>query len=246
MFEDLNGKIGVITGANGRLGRVFADSLSPHNRVYCFDVEDPGTNPNESCVYRKVDITSENAVNMACDEIIAREGRIDFLINNAALQITRPFETMTVADFGRSLDVNLKAAYICIRAVTRSMITHRAGNVVNIGSMYGIVSADPSLYGNSGLNSPDAYAASKGGLIHLTRYLAVHLARYNIRVNALSPAGVFNNQPREFLDRYLPKVPLGRMLKREELVGPLHFLLSDASSYITGHNLVVDGGFTII
>lgn len=245
MFDDLKGKVGVITGGSGRLGQTFAAGLAPANRVYLLDVAPPKT-AIDNTQFISVDIANEGDVFGVVDSIEKAEGKVDFLVNNAALQITRPFEQMSVEDFKRSLDVNLTASYICIRAVTRGMMTRRCGNIVNIASMYGVVSADPNLYGNSGLNSPDAYAASKGGLIQLTRYLAVNLAKYGIRVNAISPAGVFNNQPAEFMERYLPKCPMGRMLNREELVGPLTFLLSSASSYVTGHNLVVDGGFTVV
>jgi NAD(P)-dependent dehydrogenase (short-subunit alcohol dehydrogenase family) len=247
MFEDVKDQVGVVTGGNGRLGQTFAKALAPLNRVYLLDVHPAAASDLPHAGYFQVNIADEAVVNRVFEQIVQDAGRIDFLVNNAALQITRPFERMTVMDFRRTLEVNLSAAYSCIRAVaTFSMIPRRRGNIVNIGSIYGLVAADPSLYGESGLNSPDAYAASKGGLIQLTRYLAVHLAPYGIRVNALSPAGVLSNQPEEFLQRYLPKVPLGRMLNREDLVGPLVFLLSEASSYITGHNLVVDGGFTIM
>jgi NAD(P)-dependent dehydrogenase (short-subunit alcohol dehydrogenase family) len=120
------------------------------------------------------------------------------------------------------------------------------GNIINIGSMYGVVSPDPRMYGDeSSLRSPEVYAASKAGVIQLTRYLAVHLAAHNIRVNCLSPGGVFNDQTEEFSKSYNARVPLGRMAKPEDMKGALVFLASDASSYVTGHNLVVDGGFTI-
>ena len=244
MFEDISQKIGIITGGNGRLGQTFANALCERNQIYLLDLQPEPVLRNPNIHYFRADITQEEEVKRVVDEIVGSEGRIDFLVNNAALQITKPFEDMTVEDFRRSINVNVNAAYVCIRAVTRHMMPQGGGNIVNIGSMYGLVSADPALYGNSALNSSDAYAASKAALIHLTRYLAVNLAKYSIRVNALSPAGVFNDQPKEFLDRYLPKCPMGRMLNREELVGPLCFLLSSAASYVTGHNLIVDGGFT--
>ncbi|HAW59113.1 MAG TPA: short-chain dehydrogenase [Bacteroidales bacterium] len=246
MFDDVKDKVGIITGGNGRLGQTFAESLQLKNRVYLFDIQEKCSILKERVFYSQVDITNEDATRRAVGDILKKEKRIDFLINNAALQITNSFEKMTVGDFRRSIDVNLNAAYICIKAVCDAMISQQSGNIINIASMYGITIADPNIYGNSGLNSPDAYAASKAGLIHLTRYLAVNLAKYNIRVNSISPAGVFNNQPQEFLEKYLPKVPMNRMLNREELVGPLLFLLSDVSSYITGHNLVVDGGFSCL
>ncbi len=246
MFDDLKNKVGIITGGNGRLGQTYALALASQSRVHLFDLQETCSWAAGNICYRQVDITDDAVVFAAVKDVQEQEGKIDFLVNNAALQITHSFEDMKIEEFRRSIEVNLNAAYVCIKAVAPCMMERKSGNIVNIGSMYGVVSADPTIYGDSGLNSPDAYAASKAGLIHLTRYLAVNLAKYGIRVNALSPAGVFNNQPESFLRRYLPKVPLGRMLNREELVGPLCFLLSDASSYVTGHNLVVDGGFTIL
>lgn len=244
---DIKNKVGIITGGNGRLGKTFAEALVQCNvKVHLFDIADSCAFASDKIVYHKVDISNDVEVFDIVDKILQEDKKIDFLINNAALQITNSYEKMSISDFRKSIDINLNAAYICIKAVTRYMMDVKMGNIINIGSMYGVVSADPNMYGNSGLNSPDAYAASKGGLIHLTKYLAVNLAKYNIRVNAISPAGIFNNQPEEFLQKYLPKVPMGRMMNREELVGSLVFLLSDASSYMTGHNLIVDGGFTSI
>lgn len=244
---DYTKNVGIITGGVGRLGKTFAQALEKNgNKVYLFDIVDDCDFVNENIKYIKVNIADENEVFSKVEEIYKKEKKIDFLINNAALQITNNFEQMSIDDFRKSIDINLNASYICIKAVTQYMMNSKRGNIINIGSMYGVVSADPNMYGSSGLNSPDAYAASKGGLIHLTKYLAVNLAKYNIRVNAISPAGVFNNQPDEFMEKYLPKVPMNRMMDREELVGPLIFLLSNASSYVTGQNLIIDGGFTSI
>jgi NAD(P)-dependent dehydrogenase (short-subunit alcohol dehydrogenase family) len=246
MFDDLNGKVGVITGGNGRLAQTFYKSFSNRNRVYLVDVQSGPMDRDQADFYRQLNITNEAAVCSIFDEIAQKEEKIDFLVNNAALQITNSFEKATVEEFRRCIDANLTGAYACTRAVATVMMSQGFGNIVNIGSMYGVVSADPNLYGDSGLNSSDSYAASKGGIVHLTRYLAANLAKHRIRVNALSPGGVFNSQPQEFLARYIGKCPMGRMADREELVGPLAFLLSEASSYVTGHNLIVDGGFTII
>lgn len=246
MFDYKN-NVGIITGGVGRLGKTFAQALEKsNNKVYLFDIVDDCDFESANIVYMKVNIADDNEVFSKVEEIYKKEKKIDFLINNAALQITNNFEQMSIDDFRKSIDINLNASYICIKAVSQYMTNAKSGNIINIGSMYGVVSADPNMYGNSRLNSPDAYAASKGGLIHLTKYLAVNLAKYNIRVNAISPAGVFNNQPEEFMAKYLPKVPMNRMMDREELIGPLLFLLSSASSYMTGQNLIIDGGFTSI
>lgn len=246
MYNDVKGRVGILTGGNGRVGQTFAEFLQLSNRVYLFDIQDKGLSRSANVFYHQVDITDSDAVQSAVENILKKEARIDFLINNAAIQITDTFEKMSVEDFRRSLDVNLNGAYICTKAVIPVMISQKNGNIINIASIYGITIADPQIYGDSGLNSPDGYAVSKAGLIHLTKYHAVNLVKYNIRVNCISPAGISNNQPREFLENYLPKLPIGRMMDRKELIGPLAFLLSDASSYITGHNLIVDGGFSCL
>ena len=246
MYNDLNGKVGVITGGNGRLAQTFHRSLGSRNRVYMVDIQSGPRDAAQADFYRQLDITDEAAVRSTFEEIVQKEGKIDFLVNNAALQIPNSFEKATIEEFRRSIDTNLTGAYVCIRAAAAAMMRQGSGNIVNIASMYGVVSADPNLYGDSGLNSPDSYAASKGGIIQLTRYLAANLAKHSIRVNAISPGGVINGQPQEFLDRYKEKCPMGRLADREELMGPLAFLLSEASSYVTGHNLIVDGGFTVI
>lgn len=243
MFDDVTDKVGIITGGNGRIGKIFIRALLDlKNEVYSFDVEKDISFSNSL----EVDITSQDEVRHAVHSVVNEHGRIDFLINCAALQIAASYEKAKIVDFVRMIDVNLNGAHICSKLVSDQMIQQKSGNIINIGSIYGVDVSDPSIYGDSGLNSPDAYAASKGGLIHLTKYMAINLGKYNIRVNALSPGGVWNEQQLEFVQKYTPKTALGRMLDREELVGPLLFLLSDASSYVTGHNLMVDGGFTCL
>jgi NAD(P)-dependent dehydrogenase (short-subunit alcohol dehydrogenase family) len=124
------------------------------------------------------------------------------------------------------------------------MAHNGSGVMVNVGSIYGVVGANQSIYGESGRNSSEVYAASKGGVISMTRYLSVYLASKNIRVNCLSPGGVFNNQDPFFVEKYSERTPMGRMATVEDLKGAILFLASDASRYVTGHNLVVDGGWT--
>ena len=140
-------------------------------------------------------------------------------------------------------DVNLKGSFLLSKKLLPKMKNCNAA-IVNISSTYGIVSANKSIYGDSGINSPVAYATSKAALINLTRYMATHLADVGIRVNCLSPGGVFNNQAEDFLKNYCEKTPLKRMAKAEDYQGAILYLISNASSYMTGANLVVDGGWT--
>ena len=141
-------------------------------------------------------------------------------------------------------DVNLKGSFLMSQAAIPYMKRNKKGVIVNVSSTYGNVSANKSIYGNSGINSPVAYATSKAGIINLTRYIATHMAEFGIRANVLSPGGVFNNQSEEFLKNYTALTPLKRMATAEEYQGAILFLLSDASSYMTGANLIVDGGWT--
>lgn len=141
-------------------------------------------------------------------------------------------------------DINLKGSFLMSQKALPLMEKHGKGVIVNISSTYGLVSANKNIYGNSGINSPVAYATSKAALLNLTRYMATHLADKNIRVNSLSPGGVFNNQSEEFLANYTSLTPLKRMAVPEDYQGAILYLLSDASSYMTGANLVVDGGWT--
>lgn len=141
-------------------------------------------------------------------------------------------------------DVNLKGSFLMSQAAVPYFKENGMGVIVNISSTYGNVSANKNIYGDSGINSPVAYGTSKAALINFTRYLATHLADQNIRTNCLSPGGVFNNQSEEFLTNYTKLTPLGRMASADDYQGAILFLMSDASSYMTGANLKVDGGWT--
>lgn len=141
-------------------------------------------------------------------------------------------------------DINLRGSFLMSQKVIPFLEKNGEGVIVNISSTYGIVSANKKIYGNSGINSPVAYATSKAGIINLTRYMATHLADKNIRVNCLSPGGVFNNQSDEFINNYSEMTPLKRMANSNDYQGAILFLISNASTYMTGANLIVDGGWT--
>jgi len=154
------------------------------------------------------------------------------------------FEDYPIEAWDMVHDVNLRGAFLTTQAIVPYLKENKDGVVVNISSTYGIVSPNKSIYGNSGINSPVAYASSKAAIINFTRYIATHLADYNIRANVLSPGGVFNNQSEEFIKNYTALTPLKRMAKSEDYQGAILFLMSNASSYMTGANLIVDGGWT--
>ncbi len=250
--KDLEGKIAIVTGSAGLLGKYFIKCLAENGAtVIAADYNE------EKCVLQCnelghsnihpifIDVTDPKSIEKTFSDVESRFGLPQILVNGAYKHTSISYEMRSAEEFESILRVNLSGVFYCCQTAGRFMKKAGGGSIINIGSIYGIVSADPRLYGTSGLNSPDVYAASKGGVIQLTRYLAVHMAKDNIRVNSISPGGIYNNQEPGFVERYNQKVPLGRMAKAEELCGPLLFLATTASSYVTGHNLVVDGGFTI-
>lgn len=200
----------------------------------------------------KLDVSDENSVNDFCKglAIEAIHGLINcfhFKGNTRKLDTSSdffaPFESYPTEAWDLVHDVNLRGSFLLSQKLLPLMVDNES-SIVNISSTYGIVSANKQIYGDSGINSPVAYATSKAALINLTRYMATHLADKKIRVNCLSPGGVFNNQSDEFLRNYCEKTPLNRMASPEDYQGPILLLISGASSYMTGANVVVDGGWT--
>jgi len=209
----------------------------------------------------EVDITKKISIQEAIKKIRARFGKIDGLINNAAIDAppgvsaenTGPFETYPEYAWDKMMEVNLKGMFLCCQVFGAEMAAQKSGNIVNIASIYGrMLSPDQRIYEYKYKNAeaeakpffkPVTYSVTKSGVYNLTRWLATYWAPSNIRVNTLTLAGVFNNQDETFLKNYTQKVPLGRMAKQDEYCGAILFLLSDASSYMTGSNMVVDGGF---
>ena len=203
----------------------------------------------------KVDVTKKNEIVSILSKIRNDHGVLHGLVNAFHFKgNTRKLDTSSnfFADFSNYPeeawdlvhDVNLKGTFLMSQVTLPYFEEVGGGVIVNVSSTYGNVSANKNIYGDSGINSPVAYGTSKSAIINLTRYMATHLADKKIRVNVLSPGGVFNNQSIEFLENYKKLTPLGRMANAEEYQGAILFLMSDASSYMTGANLVVDGGWT--
>ncbi|GAB4112383.1 MAG: glucose 1-dehydrogenase [Acidobacteriota bacterium] len=176
--------------------------------------------------------------------VTQRHGRLDILVNNAGATLLKPLEAMTPMEWESVLRINLTAAMLLSREAAPVMRAAGSGVILNVASIYGVVAADPSLYGTSGLDSPLVYAASKAALIQMTRYLAVQWAP-QVRVNCISPGGLRAGQPADFVERYIARTPLRRMGGPEDLKGAVVFLVSDASAWVTGQNLLVDGGWTL-
>jgi NAD(P)-dependent dehydrogenase (short-subunit alcohol dehydrogenase family) len=258
----LQGRVALLTGATGHLGRSMASALAEagahvvlnaRNReaLEAFAAElDPGGRSSSIAWF---DVTDEAACGTHIAEIAAKHGRLDVLVNNASAGRTGTIETATPLDFDLAYRISVVAAFrllqLSLPLLKKSAKLNAGGaSVINISSMYGTVSPDPSIYGNSGANNPPYYGSAKAALIQLTRYTACHLAPDRIRVNSISPgafpAAQYLERDTEFKARLTSKVPLSRIGEPDELQGPLLFLASDASSYVTGINLAVDGGWT--
>jgi len=259
---DLSGRTAVITGGAGFLGTKHAEAIAEmggipilvdlvKDRVEAAADRLQGQFGVPACGL-VADITRKDEVERAVDLAVARYGRLDILINNAGFtgkgqrpdQLFAPFEDYPLDLWQHALDVNLTGAFLVSQAVGRVMRAARRGVVVNIASDVGVISPDHRIYEGQPFNTPVAYATTKAALINFTRYLATYWAPCGIRVNALSPAGVFDGHDPQFVRRLTQLIPLGRMAHHDEYKGAIVFLVSDASAFMTGANLIVDGGRT--
>ena len=261
---DLKDRVVVLTGSAGLLGSQYTKILSDAGAILVLVDTDSKKNnellKNNDIKFHKksiclnVDITSKVQVTKLAKYVKKRFGRIDGLINNAFLNHAKnqskygvtEFETFPIDIWQKALELNLTGVFLCCQEIGKIMAQQKNGVIVNISSIYGISGADQRIYGKSNLNSPVSYAASKGAIINLTRYLAAYWHRKNVRVNTLTLGGVQDDsyQNKEFIKKYSEKTMLGRMAKKEDYNGAILFLISDASSYMTGSNLIIDGGWT--
>jgi len=258
----LGSRVVVVTGGLGNIGRSFARSLvAAGARVAIVDagtaaLPDDLAASDAVAVFR-ADVTDRASLAAACDAITARWAVPAGLVNAAALdsppdapvEENGPFETYPEASWDRVMTVNAKGVFLCCQVFGGAMAAAGRGAIVNIASIYGALSPDQGLYQyrrdrGETFYKPVAYSASKSALYNLTRYLATYWAPQGVRVNTMTLAGVFAHQDPAFLARYVPKVPLGRMADPEDYVGGMVFLLSDAARYMTGADLVIDGGFS--
>jgi NAD(P)-dependent dehydrogenase (short-subunit alcohol dehydrogenase family) len=190
-----------------------------------------------------LDLEHEQSISTTIDTIISDSGCIDILVNNACSNHLESFETVSLKDWNQVLAVNITGTMLISRATAPHMLQNDGGVMINLSSIYGMVSPDQRIYGSTGTNSPLVYGMTKAALIQMTRYLATFWAP-SIRVNCLTPGGLFNHQDEQFISQYVAKTPLGRMAGADDLKGAVLFLASDASAWVTGQNLVVDGGWT--
>lgn len=264
---DLSGKVVLITGGAGLLGSAYAGALAQagaHPVIADIDAdkakhlaEDISAAAAGSALGLELDVTDPDSVTEMVGRVREQFDAIDGLVNNAALdpkfdkesagEHSSRFEDLSLQDWKRALDVNVTGMFLVAQQVAPHMAARGQGSIVNVSSTYGLVGPDQRLYQREGEPpqfKPATYSVSKAAVLGLTRYLATYYAGSGVRVNTLTPGGVFAGHDDEFVRRYSAKTVLGRMAERDEMAAALLFLLSDASSYMTGANLVVDGGWT--
>jgi NAD(P)-dependent dehydrogenase (short-subunit alcohol dehydrogenase family) len=247
--------VAVVTGALGKLGPVWTAALADAGAVVVgIDVQTADAPPGCAAL-ETGDVTDRASLDAVLARVLAKHDLPSVLVNNAGIDQppdaaarTYRVEDVPLDDFRRTLDVNLAGTFNATQVFGSPMRDAGRGSIVNIGSLYASIAPDPGLYDHMEADppflKPAAYGASKAGIVSLTRYFARLWGPHGVRVNALSPGGVAGGQDDEFLRKYGARVPLGRMAEPSDLAGPLVFLASDASRYVTGHELRVDGGFT--
>lgn len=231
----------LLTGANGQIGQSINKKLSEKFEVYNVDIAYKDSQLDSH--HLKVNISDHQAVRQMVVSI-----NPDIVVNNAGISIFSSFLDRAEEELDDVYSVNLKGAINVINEYARiNQNNKKSKSIINIGSLYGVVSADPRIYTDCNRNSPEIYAATKAGIIQLTKYYCVHLRDMKIRVNCISPGGIFNpEQPQgeDFVRNYSERCPMGKMGSAQDIANGVNFLASDDSLYINGHNLVIDGGFT--
>ena len=264
----LDGRVALVTGGAGLFGSVIATALAEagatvviasRNLAKCEERAAQLRADDLQVVAMPLDLTNDESIVALKDRIVAEYGHVDILINNAAgraagtaeEQVKRKFatpgmDTMTRAQWEGAMAVNASGLFVCTQVFAEQMKAQgHGGSIVNIASIYGMVGPRFSIYQGTPMTSPPDYAFAKGGIINFTRYLATYYAPYGIRVNCISPGGYYAGQPEEFVRNYEQHTPLGRMARWNDLKGAVVFFASDASQYVTGQNLAVDGGWTV-
>lgn len=266
MLFNVTNECVVITGVCGQLGSEYAKAFLERGATVCgIDLRPSPVSEAltasypETFLFCSSDIVSKGSLLQTLETITAKFGPPTVLINNAALdsppsappEENGPFEDYPEASWDKVMEVNIKGAFLCCQVFGGAMAKAGRGSIINIASIYGVVAPDQNIYEyrrkrGETFFKPAAYATSKSAILNLTRYLAAYWAKNNVRVNTLTISGVFNHQEQAFLDAYCGRIPVGRMANADEYNGAVLFLASDASRYMTGSNLVVDGGWTAI
>lgn len=243
----LDNKIIVITGGSGLIGKELVSDIIKRKGIAINADINVETDLGKGALH--LNITDSDSIQSGIEIIVEKFGRIDGWVNNAYPRTKdwgAKFEDISPASWRANVDMQLNSYFLCCQLVLKEMAKRKTGAVVNMGSIYGVVGNDFSLYEEYGGTSPAAYSAIKGGVINFTRYLASYYGRQGLRINCISPGGIFDNQHPSFVKRYQDKVPMGRLGNPDDIAPAVSFLLSDEAKYITGQNLIIDGGWTII
>jgi NAD(P)-dependent dehydrogenase (short-subunit alcohol dehydrogenase family) len=258
---DLTGKIAIVTGGAGLLASEHAIALAGHGAsVILADnnidkcqaaVAQLKEQENVDVIALHCDVTSKESWQKLAADVMQQFGSIDILVNNAGFtnqsksaNFDSSFENFPLEDWNAILNVNLTGVFLGCQVVGAQMLRQQSGAIINMASLYGVVSPNHRIYPGTGISQPVAYSVSKHGVVALTKYLATLWAEKGVRVNALTPGGIFNGHEGLFLERFQQLNPIGRMSDKSELRGAIVYLASQASSHVVGHNLVVDGGWT--
>ena len=246
MNNSLTDKIIIVTGGSGLLGREIVKNLESKGAIAINTDINVDTDLNNNTL--NVDITSENSILNAIKLVVEFYGKIDGLVNNAYPRTKdwgTKFEEISYESWQKNVDMQMNTTFLFIQKVMPELLKNK-GSVVNITSIYGVVGNDLTIYENTSITTAAPYSAIKGGIINFTRYLASYYGRQGVRVNCVSPGGILDKQHNIFIANYERKVPMGRMGNPDDIAPAVSFLLSDDAKYITGQNLIVDGGWTSI
>ena len=245
----LDNKVIIVTGGSGLIGQEIIKDIKrkggiPINADICIN-----TDLSENRI--QTDVTEQNSIIQTINKVIGAYGSIHGLVNNAYPRTSdwgNKFEDIRLESWRENVDIQLNSIFLFSQQVLKIMSKQKCGSIVNMGSIYGVVGNDFTLYEQYGGTSPAAYSAIKGGIINFTRYLASYYGVQNIRINCVSPGGILDekSQHPSFIERYTSKVPMKRMGQPDDIAPVVSFLLSEEAKYITGQNIIVDGGWTII
>ena len=245
-------KVALVTGGLGLIGKEIVRGLNDFGASVCTaDINKhqlEGLSKSTTVHFLYLDISSEDSIRRTLEAVLKQYRKIDILVNCAYPRTSdwgARCEDVSFDSWKMNVNSHLGGYFLCCKKVAEQMkLQGGAGSIINFASIYGVVAPDFSIYEGTSRTMPVAYSAIKGGVIAFTKYLASYYAKDSIRVNCISPGGVFNDQEDDFVNKYVAKTPLGRMGIPKDMVGAVLFLASDASSYVTGHNLVIDGGWT--
>lgn len=257
---DLSGRVAIVTGGAGLLASEHAIALHAHganviladfNEQRCQQAADALVTDGVNVIATFCNVTKKESWETLLKNVVSEFGKVDILINNAGFtnQSKSPnfdasFDDFPLEDWNNIMNVNLTGSFLGCQVIGKHMLQNQKGSIINIASLYGVVSPNHRIYPGTGISQPVAYSVSKHGVVALTKYLATLWAEKGVRVNALTPGGIFNGHEGLFLDRFKQLNPIGRMSDKTELRGGIVFLASDASSHVVGHNLIIDGGWT--